>query len=96
MTYINVCDPAQSADHARLWNSVSSVQSQGEKRHPGYGLRRSGVPERCRESAEPCLHREIHRENEEEEDTVNASVFRNLDSPVSEGGENFSTGYVHQ
>lgn len=25
---------------------------------------------------------------------VNENVFRNLDSPVSEGGENFSTGYV--
>ena len=25
-------------------------------------------------------------------DLVNANVFRNLDSPVSEGGENFSTG----
>lgn len=30
----------------------------------------------------------------EDEDAVNASVFRNLDSPVSEGGENFSNGYV--
>ncbi|KAL4260343.1 ATP-binding cassette transporter C [Pleurotus pulmonarius] len=29
---------------------------------------------------------------EEAADTVNANVFRNLDSPVSEGGENFSTG----
>lgn len=29
---------------------------------------------------------------EESLDTVNANVFRNLDSPVSEGGENFSTG----
>ena len=28
----------------------------------------------------------------EEEEGVNANVFRNLDSPVSEGGENFSTG----
>jgi ABC-type multidrug transport system fused ATPase/permease subunit len=28
----------------------------------------------------------------EEAETVNANVFRNLDSPVSEGGENFSTG----
>ncbi|KAH7910130.1 hypothetical protein BJ138DRAFT_1127138 [Hygrophoropsis aurantiaca] len=28
----------------------------------------------------------------EEADTVNANVFRNLDSLVSEGGENFSTG----
>ncbi|KAF5371584.1 hypothetical protein D9758_003437 [Tetrapyrgos nigripes] len=28
----------------------------------------------------------------QEEDTLNANVFRNLDSPVSEGGENFSTG----
>ncbi|GBE87301.1 ATP-dependent bile acid permease [Sparassis crispa] len=28
----------------------------------------------------------------EDEDAVNANVFRNLDSPVSEGGENFSTG----
>lgn len=27
-------------------------------------------------------------------DTVNANVFRDLDSPVSEGGENFSTGFV--
>jgi len=27
-----------------------------------------------------------------EDDAVNANVFRNLDSPVSEGGENFSTG----
>ena len=25
---------------------------------------------------------------------INVNVFRNLDSPVSEGGENFSTGYV--
>lgn len=25
-------------------------------------------------------------------DTVNANVFRDLDSPVSEGGDNFSTG----
>lgn len=31
---------------------------------------------------------------EEAIDTVNANVFRNLDSPVSEGGENFSTGSV--
>jgi hypothetical protein len=30
----------------------------------------------------------------QEEDTLNANVFRNLDSPVSEGGENFSTGSV--
>ncbi|KAH7925973.1 P-loop containing nucleoside triphosphate hydrolase protein [Leucogyrophana mollusca] len=29
---------------------------------------------------------------EEEPDNVNANVFRNLESPVSEGGENFSTG----
>ncbi|KAI0074080.1 multidrug resistance-associated ABC transporter [Panus rudis PR-1116 ss-1] len=29
---------------------------------------------------------------EEEEGTTNANMFRNLDSPVSEGGENFSTG----
>ncbi|CAA7268235.1 unnamed protein product [Cyclocybe aegerita] len=29
---------------------------------------------------------------EEAADTVNANVFRNLDSTVSEGGENFSTG----
>jgi hypothetical protein len=28
----------------------------------------------------------------ENEDTINANVFRNLDSMVSEGGENFSTG----
>ncbi|KAH8087167.1 multidrug resistance-associated ABC transporter [Cristinia sonorae] len=27
-----------------------------------------------------------------EDETVNANVFRNLDSPVSEGGDNFSTG----
>jgi len=26
------------------------------------------------------------------DDVVNANVFRNLDSPVSEGGDNFSTG----
>lgn len=25
---------------------------------------------------------------------INANVFRNLDSPVSEGGDNFSTGLV--
>lgn len=30
----------------------------------------------------------------EENEGVNVNVFRNLDSPVSEGGENFSTGYV--
>jgi hypothetical protein len=29
---------------------------------------------------------------EVEDDAVNANVFRNLESPVSEGGENFSTG----
>ncbi len=29
-----------------------------------------------------------------EEDAVNANMFRNLDSPVSEGGDNFSTGCV--
>ncbi|OAX34300.1 multidrug resistance-associated ABC transporter [Rhizopogon vinicolor AM-OR11-026] len=29
---------------------------------------------------------------EDEDDAVNANVFRNLESPVSEGGENFSTG----
>ncbi|KZT70050.1 P-loop containing nucleoside triphosphate hydrolase protein [Daedalea quercina L-15889] len=28
----------------------------------------------------------------EDPETLNANVFRNLDSPVSEGGENFSTG----
>ena len=27
-----------------------------------------------------------------DDDELNANVFRNLDSPVSEGGENFSTG----
>ncbi|KAF9269658.1 multidrug resistance-associated ABC transporter [Marasmius fiardii PR-910] len=31
-------------------------------------------------------------EIEEEDDEVNANIFRNLDSPVSEGGDNFSTG----
>lgn len=31
---------------------------------------------------------------EESADVVNANIFRSLDSPVSEGGENFSTGYV--
>ena len=30
----------------------------------------------------------------QDDDEVNANVFRNLDSPVSEGGENFSTGFV--
>ncbi|KAF9031702.1 multidrug resistance-associated ABC transporter [Hymenopellis radicata] len=29
---------------------------------------------------------------DDEEDAVNANMFRNLDSPVSEGGDNFSTG----
>lgn len=29
---------------------------------------------------------------EEDLETINVNVFRNLDSPVSEGGENFSTG----
>lgn len=29
---------------------------------------------------------------EEGPETVNANVFRSLDSSVSEGGENFSTG----
>jgi ABC-type multidrug transport system fused ATPase/permease subunit len=27
-----------------------------------------------------------------DEEEVNVNVFRNLDSPVSEGGENFSAG----
>ncbi len=31
----------------------------------------------------------------EEAGMVNSNVFRDLDSPVSEGGENFSTGYVN-
>lgn len=30
----------------------------------------------------------------QDDDEVNANVFRNLDSPVSEGGDNFSTGFV--
>jgi hypothetical protein len=30
--------------------------------------------------------------DEEQQDSVNTNVFRDLDSPVSEGGENFSTG----
>lgn len=30
--------------------------------------------------------------SEENFETINENVFRNLDSPVSEGGENFSTG----
>ena len=30
---------------------------------------------------------------EEDATTVNANMFRNLDSAVSEGGENFSTGW---
>ncbi len=30
---------------------------------------------------------------EEDETTVNANVFRDLDATVAEGGENFSTGY---
>ena len=30
----------------------------------------------------------------EETSVVNANVFRNLDSPVSEGGDNFSMGYT--
>lgn len=29
---------------------------------------------------------------EEEADAVNANIFRNLDSPVSENGDNMSTG----
>jgi hypothetical protein len=55
----------------------------------------------------PCLHkftccyqyealRRVHLIPSEDqavpEDIVNANVFRDLDSPVSEGGENFSTG----
>ncbi|KAL0563807.1 hypothetical protein V5O48_018256, partial [Marasmius crinis-equi] len=31
-------------------------------------------------------------DSEDNSESVNANVFRNLDSPVSEGGENFSTG----
>lgn len=31
---------------------------------------------------------------EETPETININVFRNLDSPVSEGGDNFSTGCV--
>lgn len=31
---------------------------------------------------------------DEDPETLNANVFRSLDSPVSEGGDNFSTGYV--
>jgi ABC-type multidrug transport system fused ATPase/permease subunit len=31
-------------------------------------------------------------DQEVQEDSVNANVFRDLDAPVSEGGENFSTG----
>lgn len=31
---------------------------------------------------------------EETPETINVNVFRNLDSPVSEGGDNFSTGCV--
>jgi len=27
-------------------------------------------------------------------ETINTNIFRDLDSPVSEGGDNFSTGYV--
>ena len=34
----------------------------------------------------------VGQELPEEDEGVNANVFRNLDSPVSEGGENFSTG----
>ena len=30
----------------------------------------------------------------EDTEGINVNVFRNLDSPVSEGGENFSTGYA--
>jgi ABC-type multidrug transport system fused ATPase/permease subunit len=33
--------------------------------------------------------------DEEGIDTINANAFRNLDSPVSEGGDNFSTGLVN-
>jgi len=39
--------------------------------------------------------RRVHLIPSSEEDpvaTVNANVFRDLDSPVSEGGDNFSTG----
>jgi hypothetical protein len=38
----------------------------------------------------------IPSENTPEEavEVINANMFRNLDSPVSEGGENFSTGWV--
>jgi hypothetical protein len=35
-----------------------------------------------------------HDTPEETANIVNANAFRNLDSSVSEGGENFSTGYV--
>jgi len=31
-------------------------------------------------------------DEESVEDSINTNVFRDLDSPVSEGGENFSTG----
>jgi ABC-type multidrug transport system fused ATPase/permease subunit len=33
---------------------------------------------------------------EEDPEAINVNVFHNLDAVVSEGGENFSTGYVCQ
>lgn len=39
------------------------------------------------------MHLIPSEDDAEENRDINANVFRNLDSPVSEGGENFSTGY---
>ena len=41
------------------------------------------------------VHLIPEEDTEEDPDAINANVFRNLDSAVSEGGENFSTGYAN-
>ncbi len=53
---------------------------------------RSGLTERVQYEALRRVHLIPTNDVSEEDEGVNANVFRNLDSSVSEGGENFSTG----
>ena len=53
---------------------------------------RAGLTGRVQYEALRRVHLIPPNDVSEEDEGVNANVFRNLDSPVSEGGENFSTG----
>ena len=72
-TYVNICNPAQSANHGRLWDSVSGIENKDEGSEATDGLRWCRRLERRSQRAEPRPHHDRHREHEQEEYTIKSS-----------------------